>query len=80
MSAYDLELVEQPVASIEDMAAVRRRAAVPLAADECVRGIADALLVRRLGAADVVVLKVQPLGGVVRGTGGGRGGRACPRW
>ncbi len=64
MSPYDLELVEQPVASIEDLAAVRRRVDVPIAADECVRGIDDARLLRRLAAADVVVLKVQPLGGV----------------
>ncbi len=64
MSAYDLELVEQPVASIEDLAAVRRRVAVPIAADECLRSVDDARHVRRLAAADVVVLKVQPLGGV----------------
>ena len=64
MSPYDLELVEQPVASIEDLAAVRRRVDVPIAADECVRGIDDARRLRLLAAADVVVLKVQPLGGV----------------
>jgi O-succinylbenzoate synthase len=64
MAAYDIELVEQPVASMEDLAAVRRRVGVPVAADECVRGIADALRLHRLAAADVVVLKVQPLGGV----------------
>ncbi|MDP1806258.1 MAG: enolase C-terminal domain-like protein, partial [Acidimicrobiales bacterium] len=59
MAAYDLELVEQPVASIEDLAAVRRRVAVLIAADECVRTVDDA---RRL-VADVLVVKVQPLGG-----------------
>lgn len=59
MADYDLELVEQPVASIEDLAAVRRRVDVPIAADECVRTVDDA---RRL-AADVLVVKVQPLGG-----------------
>ena len=64
MSVYDLELVEQPVASMEDLAAVRRRVAVPIAADECVRSVDDARALRRLAAADVVVLKVQPLGGV----------------
>ncbi len=59
-------MVEQPVASMEDMAAVRRRltAAIPIAADECVRSVADAVRLRRLEAADVIVLKVQPLGGV----------------
>jgi o-succinylbenzoate synthase len=59
MAAYDLELVEQPVASIEDLATVRRRINVPVAADECVRTVDDA---RRLEA-DALVVKVQPLGG-----------------
>ena len=66
LAPYDLEMVEQPVASLEDMADVRRRltAAIPIAADECVRSVADAVRLRRLEAADVIVLKVQPLGGV----------------
>jgi O-succinylbenzoate synthase len=66
LARYDLELVEQPVASMEDLATVRRRmtAAVPIAADECVRSVEDARRLRQLEAADVVVLKVQPLGGV----------------
>jgi len=59
MAPYGLELVEQPVASIEDLATVRRRVDVPIAADECVRTVEDA---RRLEA-DVLVVKVQPLGG-----------------
>ncbi|MEW6154197.1 MAG: enolase C-terminal domain-like protein [Actinomycetota bacterium] len=61
-----VDLVEQPVASIEDMAAVRRRApeGLAVAADECVRTVDDARRLARLGAADAVVLKVQPLGGV----------------
>jgi O-succinylbenzoate synthase len=66
LARFDLELVEQPVASMHDMAAVRRRVDVPLAADECVRSVDDARGLRALGAADVVVLKVQPLGGVRR--------------
>lgn len=64
LSRYDLELVEQPVASLDDLAALRRRVDVPVAADESVRGVEDARRLARLGAADVVVLKVQPLGGV----------------
>jgi O-succinylbenzoate synthase len=59
MAAYDLELVEQPVTSIEDLAAVRRKVDVAIAADECVRTVDDA---RRLDA-DILVVKVQPLGG-----------------
>lgn len=64
MSRYDLELVEQPVATLEEMAALRRLVSVPLAADECVRDLDDARRLLRLAAADAVVLKVQPLGGV----------------
>jgi len=61
---YDLELVEQPVPTVDDLAALRRRVDVPVAADESIRSVDDAGRVAALGAADVVVLKVQPLGGV----------------
>ncbi len=64
MAFYDLELVEEPVASLEDLARLRRRTTIPLAADECVRGMDDARRLARLDAADAVVVKVQPLGGV----------------
>ena len=64
LAEFDLEYVEQPVATVEQLAAVRRRVDVPIAADESIRRAADPLLVKRRGAADVVVLKVQPLGGV----------------
>jgi O-succinylbenzoate synthase len=64
LARYDLELVEQPVASLEDLARVRARVGVPIAADECVRTLDDARRLRALGAADVIVLKQQPLGGV----------------
>ena len=64
LARFDLELVEQPVAALEDLARVRRRVAVPVAADESVRSLDDARLLAALGAADAVVVKVQPLGGV----------------
>lgn len=63
-AAGGLEYVEQPCASVEDLAWVRRRQHVPVAADESIRRAADPLAVRRAEAADVVVLKVAPLGGV----------------
>ncbi|MCO7240693.1 o-succinylbenzoate synthase, partial [Aeromicrobium sp. CnD17-E] len=59
-----LEYVEQPCASVEELALVRRRVDVPVAADESIRRAADPYRVRDLEAADVAVLKVQPLGGV----------------
>lgn len=64
LARFDLELVEQPVAELEDLARVRRRAAVPVAADESLRSLDDARRLAALDAADVVVVKVQPLGGV----------------
>ena len=67
LSAFDLEYAEQPCASLEDMATLRRRVDMPLAADESIRRAEDPLKVRAAGAADIVVLKAQPLGGVRAG-------------
>jgi o-succinylbenzoate synthase len=64
LQRFDLEYAEQPVATLAEMAELRRRTDVPLAADESVRGAEDPLLVAGLEAADIVILKVQPLGGV----------------
>jgi O-succinylbenzoate synthase len=63
-AAGGLEYVEQPCASVEDLAVVRRKVDVPIAADESIRRATDPYRVRDLEAADVAVLKVQPLGGV----------------
>jgi O-succinylbenzoate synthase len=63
-AAGGLEYVEQPCASVEELAAVRRRVQVPIAADESIRRAEDPYRVRDLEAADIAVLKVQPLGGV----------------
>jgi O-succinylbenzoate synthase len=63
-AAGGLEYVEQPCATVEELAAVRRRVSVPVAADESIRRADDPYRVRELEAADVAVLKVQPLGGV----------------
>ncbi|WP_346620184.1 o-succinylbenzoate synthase [Blastococcus montanus] len=59
-----LEYVEQPCASLAELAALRRRIDVRIAADEVVRRSDDPLRVDLREACDVVVLKVQPLGGV----------------
>ena len=63
-AAGGLEYVEQPCRTVEELAAVRRRVEVPIAADESIRRAEDPYRVRDLEAADVAVLKVQPLGGV----------------
>lgn len=64
LDRYDVELIEQPVATLDDLARVRRKVTVPIAVDESLRSLGDARDVARLDAADVIVLKVQPLGGV----------------
>nr|WP_255771642.1 o-succinylbenzoate synthase [Pseudarthrobacter sulfonivorans] len=71
LAAVGLEYAEQPVPSIEGLAEVRRRlrdAGTPvlIAADESVRKESDPLRVARAGAADLLVVKVAPLGGVRR--------------
>ncbi|MEJ7634586.1 o-succinylbenzoate synthase [Aeromicrobium sp.] len=63
-AAHGLEYVEQPCASVEDLAAVRRKVDVPIAADESIRRADDPLRIIELEAADIAVLKVAPLGGV----------------
>lgn len=65
-AAEGLEYVEQPCRTVDELAQVRRRVRVPVAADESVRRAEDPIAVARAGAADVIVVKVQPLGGVSR--------------
>ena len=60
----DLEYIEQPCATVEELAAVRARVGVPIAADESIRKVADPFRVAAAGAADIAVVKVAPLGGV----------------
>nr|WP_142280878.1 o-succinylbenzoate synthase [Mycobacterium saskatchewanense] len=59
-----LEYLEQPCATVAELAELRARIDVPIAADESIRKADDPLAVVRARAADVAVLKVAPLGGV----------------
>jgi o-succinylbenzoate synthase len=61
-----LEYVEQPCATVQELAELRGLVDVPVAADESIRKADDPLHVVRSGAADVAVVKVAPLGGVGR--------------
>jgi o-succinylbenzoate synthase len=65
-AAGGLEYVEQPCRTLDELAAVRRRVDVRIAADESIRRADDPLRVAVAGAADVAVLKCSPLGGVRR--------------
>ena len=60
LSAYGLEYVEQPCPTVDEILALRASTEVPIALDESVR-YADP---RAFEAADIVILKVAPLGGV----------------
>ncbi|HEV7624629.1 MAG TPA: o-succinylbenzoate synthase [Amnibacterium sp.] len=69
LSPFDLEYAEQPCARLDELAELRARIqdlAIPIAADESVRRAADPLAVARAGAADLLVIKAAPLGGVRR--------------
>jgi O-succinylbenzoate synthase len=64
-----LDYFEQPCASIDELVELRKtighlKLEVLIAADESIRKAADPLEVARRGAADIVMLKVQPLGGI----------------
>jgi o-succinylbenzoate synthase len=68
LGAYGIEYVEQPCRDLDDLAALHRSIDVPIAVDESLRRSADprdpGLHARIREAADVVIVKVQPLGGV----------------
>jgi O-succinylbenzoate synthase len=64
LSSYSLEYAEQPCATLEELAELRRFVDIPVAADESIRRAEDPLRVRAAGAADIVMVKAQPLGGV----------------
>ncbi|MFD6817089.1 o-succinylbenzoate synthase [Microbacterium sp. NPDC059771] len=67
LAEYDLEYIEQPCATVPELAELRTRVkymGIPVAADESIRKSDDPLAVARAGAADIVVIKAQPLGGV----------------
>jgi L-alanine-DL-glutamate epimerase and related enzymes of enolase superfamily len=69
LAAYGLEYAEQPCASVEELASLRVVLArngidVLVAADESIRKAADPMRVVREEAADIIVVKVAPLGGV----------------
>jgi o-succinylbenzoate synthase len=69
LAPFDLEYVEQPCAELDDLVELRTRIGyldIPVAADESVRKADDPLRVARAGAADLLIVKAQPLGGVRR--------------
>jgi o-succinylbenzoate synthase len=69
LAEFDLEYVEQPCATIDELAQIRKRVkymGIPIAADESVRKAEDPIAVARAKAADILIIKAQPLGGIER--------------
>ncbi|GAA3654868.1 o-succinylbenzoate synthase [Microbacterium marinilacus] len=69
LAEFDLEYLEQPCATVDELVELRarlRRWDLPVAADESVRKAQDPVAVARAGAADLLVVKAQPLGGARR--------------
>lgn len=60
----DLEYAEQPCATLEELRELKKKVNVQIAGDEVIRKAADPLLLDIEGALDIIMLKVQPLGGI----------------
>lgn len=71
LAGFDLQYAEQPVDGIGGLGRlraeiIRRGLGIRIAADESVRKESDPLAVARAGAADLIIVKAQPLGGIRR--------------
>ena len=63
LAAYDLQLVEQPCATLEELARLRELVEVPIAADEPIATADDVRRAAELGACDVINVKLSGSGG-----------------
>jgi o-succinylbenzoate synthase len=63
LEELDVELAEQPVATLEEAAAVAASTSIPIAADESVESRADAERAVALGACDLAGVKLSKVGG-----------------
>jgi L-Ala-D/L-Glu epimerase len=63
LEQFDLQFVEQPCATLEELAEVRRRVSAPIAADESVASAEDVRLAAKAEACDVVNVKLAASGG-----------------
>ena len=67
-SVGELEYVEQPCATVEELCELKEKLpfSIKIAGDEVIRKAADPFKVELAGTVDILVLKVQPLGGIQR--------------
>lgn len=64
--AGEIEYVEQPCLTIEELRELKYRTGVKIAGDEIIRKAKDPLNLDLSGAIDIVMLKVAPLGGIAK--------------
>ena len=62
----DIEYIEQPCATIEELRELKKRIDVKIVGDEILRKAKDPFAIDLSGAVDYLMLKVQPLGGIKR--------------
>ena len=62
----DIEYIEQPCATIEELRELKKRVDVKIVGDEVLRKAKDPFAIDLSGAVDYLMLKVQPLGGIKR--------------
>ena len=62
----DIEYIEQPCATIEELRELKKRIDVKIVGDEVLRKAKDPFAIDLSGAVDYLMLKVQPLGGIKR--------------
>jgi len=62
----DIEYIEQPCATIEELRELKKRVDVKIVGDEVLRKVKDPFALDLSGAVDYLMLKVQPLGGIKR--------------
>ena len=65
-SAGEIEYVEQPCATIEELLELKKRTSVKIVGDEILRKAGNPFDIDLTGAVDYLMLKVQPLGGIKR--------------
>lgn len=65
-SVGNIEYIEQPCATIEELCELKKRVDVKIVGDEVLRKAKDPFAIDLVGAVDYLMLKVQPLGGIKR--------------
>lgn len=63
LEPFDIELVEQPVATLEEAAELARSTSIPIAGDESIESLADAERALAMGACQLAGVKLSKVGG-----------------